>query len=138
MASGGVYGDRYESIQDVLRRLDGVERVELLPRASLVAIAPGASVEEPVYVFVEWAPSVIERPYPGSAIWRAALQHYLDRPRPDDPAYHALRPIVEGCLARFPDLAAWLRWLDRERTVPEAPPGDRAHQYIWPGIMWPW
>lgn len=127
---------RIESEQETLRRLDGVERAPLLPYAVLVAIAPGTSVEEPPYVFIEWTPDVIERPYPGSAVWRAALEQYLAHPRDEDPTYRALAPIVAVCLERFPSLDAWLRWADRERTVPDAPPEKRSS--AWHAIVWPW
>jgi hypothetical protein len=128
--------ERSES--EVLRRLDGVERVALLPYARLVAIAPGRDVQQPVYVFIEWVPGLIERPYPGSAIWRAALEHYLAQPRDGDPTFAALAPIVRACLERFPSLEAWIRWSDYERILPTAWYGGQPKRFSWPGIIWPW
>lgn len=57
--------------------LEGIERIALLPLARHVALVPGATAHEPPYVFIEWAPGAIERPYPGTAIWRAVLSRYL-------------------------------------------------------------
>jgi hypothetical protein len=125
-----------ERDQEILRQYDGVERVALLPYASFIAVVPGTDAEEPAYVFIEWAPDVIERPYPGSAIWRAALERYLAHPRDDDPTYRALRPVVMEGLDRFPSLEAWLRWADRERVVPTAARPRRRPS--WPTILWPW
>jgi hypothetical protein len=130
--------DRSESEQEILRRLDGVERAALLPYANLVAIAPGPDAEEPVYVFIEWSPDAIERPYPGSAVWRAALERYLAHPRDDDPTFRALAPIVQACLQRFPSLDAWIRWSDHERLRPTASHGSHTKRFSWPGILWPW
>lgn len=126
---------QYEREQDVLRQYDGAERVSLLSSAEFVAVAPGATGEEPVYVFVEWAPQIVERPYPGSAIWRAVIERYLAQPRCGDPAFRVLRPIVEDCLRRFPSLDTWLRWANHERVIPEAPLRKEAS---WRSIVWPW
>jgi hypothetical protein len=135
MAIEAAERSRIEHEHDVLQRYDGVERVALLSLAEFVAIAPGTTGDEPVYVFIEWAPQMVERPYPGSAIWRAAIERYLAQPRDGDPTYQALRPVVEDCLRRFPSLDAWLRWANRERVVPET---RRREKVSWRTIIWPW
>jgi|GEM_PF-3060821 len=128
--------ERVRGEREYLRQLEGVERVALLPYASHVAIAPGTSAEEPPYVFIEWAPGGVERPYPGTTIWRAVLERYLTEPHDQDPASAALRQIVAESLRRFSSLDAWLRWVDHERLAPA--PGERAHRFAWPTIVWPW
>ena len=105
--------------QELLAQLDGVERAPFVPLAWLVAVSPGTSVEEPPYVWVEWSPGLVERPYPGSAVWRVALQHYLLRPTIGDPAAHLLRPIIAACLERFPTLESWMRL--RAAATPHPP-----------------
>jgi hypothetical protein len=121
-------------------RLDGVERAPFVPLARLVAVSHGTTVEEPPYVWVEWSPGILERPYPGSAVWRAALQHYLLRPTGNDPAAHLLRPIIAACLERFPTLESWMRWTNQQRVVPEAgtTPRRRHAWLLWPTGSWPW
>ena len=75
------YGQHTEQRED-LRNIDGEERVPFLSQAHMIAIAPGTPQEDhlegPTYVFIEWAPGIVERPYPGSAIWRAVLERSLD------------------------------------------------------------
>lgn len=130
---------QYEGDIELRRRIDGQERVPMLPLARLVAVAPGVDVEEPAYVWIEWAPGVVERPYPGSAIWRAALQHLLLRPPVGDLTDRAARLVIAACLERFPTLDTWLYWADHERAPATRP---EAHRSIWrmpgPGVNWPW
>lgn len=115
---------QHQMQREQLDELEGVERIALLPLALHVALAPGATADEPPYVFVEWAPGAIERPYPGTAIWRAVLSQYLigqsgNSPVNNDPARDSIRHVVAESLERFSSLDAWIRWADHER-VPAA------------------
>jgi hypothetical protein len=113
----------------VRHALDGAERVALLPRAAFIAVAPGSTdKDEPPYVFIGWTRDAVERPYPGTTIWRAVLERYLDAPHPDDPGHAIVRTLVGDALARFPSLDAWLWWSDHgchrttRRVEPERTP----------------
>lgn len=121
----------YESRVDDRRLLDGTDRVPLLSLAQAVAIAPGESAApgpsggDPTFVFIVWCPGVIERPHPGSAIWRAALERFLashgTSPACDDGGVAESDPVrhaVAADLERFPSLEAWLDWRDHDRMVP--------------------
>ena len=110
MSSSGV---RQESELAVRRAYEGEERVPLLGLAEFLAVVPGFDPEEPVYVFIQWAPGIVERPYPGTAIWRASLDRYLA----SDSTKPALRPLVAKSLEHFQTLEAWLRWADFERRA---------------------
>jgi hypothetical protein len=103
------------------------ERVPLLPFARMVAFTTGLPNEEPAYVVIEWAPGIVERPYPGTPLWRAVLEQWLahisaptsaERPSttPDDTL---VRQAVCVDLERFPSFEAWLHWRDVTRVVPE-------------------
>lgn len=148
--SSAAYGQHTEQRED-LRQIDGVERVPFLSQAPMIAIAPGTAQEDhsegPTYVFIEWAPGIVERPYPGSAIWRAVLERSLDHlddqtrehahaPEHAEDASHNggavnrgvwdaesqshdyFRSAIEADLARFQSLEMWFRWRDHERVVP--------------------
>lgn len=131
---------QYGTERDRLRQLEGVERIDLLPLAEHVALTPGTLADEPAAVFIEWAPGAVERPFPGTAIWRAVLERFLRTARPDDRQWGILRPIIAGNLDRFPSLDAWLRWADHERMVARADlaaPG-RLRPEPTLGIVWPW
>jgi len=142
---------QFAAQREDLRQIDGADRVPLLPHAHMIAVAPGVSHDErsddPVYVFIEWAPGMVERPYPGSAIWRAVLEQSLehwqsqegesgegraqntdnvsvyahvddvDDEHADQQPSDLFRSAIQADLARFPSLDAWLRWRDHDRVV---------------------
>lgn len=99
---------------EVRRAIEGEERVALLPEAELVGVAPGED-DGPPFVVIRWTLDSTERPYPGTAIWRAALERYLEGPVQDASAEWVVRPLIATGLERFPSLEAWLRWQDHER-----------------------
>jgi hypothetical protein len=119
------------------RRLDGVERVPVLPFAHMLAVAPAVEPDDPAYVFIEWTPGQVERPIPGSALWRAALNEYLATADPSEPQAPQLRMAVAQSLAHFPSLEAWFRWRDHDRRPPREPPPHRA-RLGWSRLRWPW
>jgi len=127
--SVGEYGSQYAPEREELRQLDAAERVGWLPYARAVALAPGPpGDEEPTYVFIVWALGVVERPCPGSALWRAVLERFLrkehSRARSElpDEAADPVGLAVAADLRRFPSLDAWFAWRDRDRTVPNRRP----------------
>lgn len=130
-----VAGSARES--DALREYDGAQRVARLLDARAIALAPGADdAAEPVYVWIEWSAGIVERPLPGSAIWRAVLSQYLNRPAGPDPTEPAVRRAVAMSLSRWPTLERWLAWRDHQRTLPAARPEARpaARRWHWLGI----
>ncbi len=104
---------------DLVRRYDGAERVSLLPLARFVTVAPSTDPEEPVDVTIEWNPGWIEKPLPGSALWRAVLEGRLAQPGPPSPVEPVIRRQIAQSLERFPDLESWWAWV---RTGWVAPP----------------
>jgi hypothetical protein len=124
---------RYEQRQEEREAIEGTERIALLPVAQFIAVAPGLD-EDPPYVWIQWVPGVVERPYPGTAIWRAALERYLASPMVEGGTTRVIRPLVAAALARFRSLEAWLRWMDFERPLPRGPGGRPPIS----GPGWPW
>lgn len=123
--------------QERLREIEGVERVPLLPLAHSIAVSPGTEGDEPAYVFIEWSSAKVERPFPGTAIWRAALERYLDH-RASSDAHPLVRKALQQSLDRFPTLDSWLRWADGERQRRQ----DTRRRCGWvidaPLTPWPW
>jgi hypothetical protein len=124
------------SVAEERRQYEGEDRLPFLPFAYAIAWAPPSPTaddadEEPLYVWIEWAPSVAERPYPGSALWRAALARVAAR-------VPSAALAVEDALRRFPDLDSWLRWRDHDRRPPTTPPQGRAPASAGISIRWPW
>lgn len=108
-----------ESEGEARRQLDGVERIPFLASAEFLGLTVGAEAEEPVTVFIGWAANLVERPYPGTAIWRAAIESFLRSAPTGDPTQPFLRRAALLSLDRFPSLDRWLRWYDHERPEPE-------------------
>ena len=106
----------------MLARYDGAERIADLASARLVMVAPSAAVDEPVAVTIQWAYGAMERPLPGSALWRAVLEHRLEAEADGDPGAAVVRWQIRRSLDRFPDLETWWHWL---RTGWTAPPVTR-------------
>jgi hypothetical protein len=114
---------------EAYRQYDGEERVPLLPFAHSISWAPPVPMDddaeqEPVYVWIEWAPDVMERPLPGSALWRAALTRVAGR-MPE------ASPVIEDDLRRFPDFASWLRWRDHDRRPSGVMPATALRAARW-------
>lgn len=110
-------GDRSEV--EVRRELEGVERIPFLPSAEFLGVTAGAEPQDPVTVFICWRDDLVERPYPGTAIWRAALESFLRAPPTDDNAQPFVRDAAQCSLDRFPTLERWLKWFDHERPEPD-------------------
>lgn len=112
------------------RALEGEERIPLLSAAEVIAVSAGAG-DEPPYVFICWTADIAERPYPGTALWRAAMGRYLASPVRNVAAEDIIRPLVESALARFDSLETWLRWMDHARdrsaAAVSAPDSKDAH-----------
>jgi hypothetical protein len=111
----------------------GDARVPWLPLARSLSWAPPApgadpAEQEPIYVWIEWSPGVTERPFPGSALWRAALARIANR-------VPSSAPVIEDELRRFLDFESWLRWRDHERRPPAMTPvRDPARGFA---LWWP-
>jgi hypothetical protein len=108
------------SSADALREYDGGARVSQLAVAELLLWAPPAPAtdfaeREPIYVWIEWVPGAVERPLPGTSLWRAALARIADR-------VPTAAPMIEDDIRRFPDFESWLRWRDQDRRPPAASP----------------
>lgn len=117
------------------RALEGEERISLLPAAEVIAVSAGSG-DEPPYVFICWTAEIAERPYPGTALWRAAVERYLASPARNAAADAIIRPLVESALARFDSLEAWLRWMDHER--PRDADASRKTPATVEGPWWAW
>lgn len=111
---------------DLVRQYDGVERIPLLPLARFVTLAPSTDPGQPVDVTIEWAPDRIEKPLPGSALWRAVLEGRLGRPMSRDPLERLVRRQIIASLDRYPDLETWWAGLRTGWTAP--PPPDRPRE----------
>jgi len=105
---------QHEQAVATRRAIEGEDRIPLLSAAEVIAVSAGAG-DEPPYVFICWSAEIAERPYPGTAIWRAAIERYLASPVRNAAAEEIIRPLVASSLARFDSLEAWLHWMDHER-----------------------
>lgn len=127
---------------ELLQRYDGAERVPALPYARLVAIAPQAREDDPVDVTIVWGPGpeAVERPFPGSTLWRAALERRLAQPPRQEAADRVLRAQIARSMERFPDLDTWWHWLRTAWTAPPKPEedGTRRRAERAGGWVWPW
>jgi hypothetical protein len=118
---------------DARREYDGEARVVWLPCARSLSWAPpaptaDATEQEPIYVWIEWMSGTVERPFPGSSLWRATLARIADR-------VPSAAPMIEDELRRFPDFESWLHWRDRERRPPAPPMRDEAPRLL---LRWSW
>lgn len=109
------------SEQAARRQLEGEERVGLLHTADFLAVTVAGSPHGPSVVFIGWSETLVEQAYPGTAIWRAALERFLRTPPSQDPADELVRRSAVESLARFQSLEDWLRWSDHEREREVAP-----------------
>lgn len=124
-----------QSEREARRQLEGSERIALLPSAEFLGVTVGTDPEEPVIVFIGWRVNLVERPYPGTAIWRAALDSFLRAPQSKDPAQPLVREAAQSSLHRFPSLERWLWWSDHERPAPEGPRAV-VPSALWVGPAW--
>lgn len=120
------------------RQLDGVERAPLVPFAHMLAVAPAVELDEPAYVFIEWTPGQVERPTPGSAVWRAAIYQFLNATDPHEPQELAVRAAIANNLVQFPSLDAWFRWRDSERRPKRESPRRPPAHLGWSRLRWLW
>jgi hypothetical protein len=109
---------------DLVRQYDGHERIPQLAHAALITLAPSTDPDEPVDVLIEWSPGQVEKPLPGSALWRAVLEGRLARPVSRDPAERLIRRQVQRSLERFPDLESWWHWVRTGWTAPPKPDSE--------------
>lgn len=102
------------------RFIEGVDRVPLLDLAEGVIVGPPRSPDEPPLVLIEWTPAHVERPQPGSVLWRAVIEREIAAPvdNPDPIAFERVEQLRRS-LRRWPDLDTWWAWL---RTGWLAPP----------------
>jgi hypothetical protein len=128
--------------RELFEQIDGVDRIEKLPLAHFLTIAPAAVRDAPVYVSISWTPDLVEAPTPGSALWRTVLIHRLEAPVSDDPADRVLRSQIEQSLHRFPSLEAWWSWIRTGWIAPPRRPDRRdlntAGDIGVSGTGWPW
>ena len=106
---------------ELLARYDGAERIQDLASAKLVLVAPSRSADDPVAVMIEWATGTLERPLPGSALWRAVLAGRLQAKAYGDPGAEVVRLQIRRSLERFPDLESWWHWIRTGWTAPPLP-----------------
>lgn len=106
---------------DLVRQYDGAERIPLLLLARFVTLAPSTDPRQPVDVTIEWAPDRVEKPLPGSALWRAVLESRLARPMTRDPVERLIRRQIIGSLDCYPDLETWWSGLRQGWTAPPRP-----------------
>jgi hypothetical protein len=140
LATGGVRVDtigQYQSAEaerEARRRIEGVERIPLLESAEFVALTVGTEPEEPVTVFIGWYSELTERPYPGTAIWRAAVERFLRAAPTGNSGERQVRIAAEASLDRFPSLDRWLTWADHERPVARSRPAQPSRAF-WVGRL---
>ena len=102
----------------LLAQYDGAERIADLATARLIMLAPANATDDPVAVTIQWASGDMERPLPGSALWRATLWRQLAMAGPVDPADDVVRRQIRRSLDRFPDLESWWHWVRTGWTAP--------------------
>lgn len=120
-----------ESRDGARRQLEGGERVRLLRTADFLAVTVAGSPDGPSVVFIGWSATLLEQAYPGTAIWRAALERFLRTPPTNDPAAALVRRSAAESLARFESLESWLAWCahEREHEVPRSRAGARPREF---------
>lgn len=123
------------SEREARHQLEGVERIPFLASAEFLGLTVGADPEEPVTVFIGWTADLVERPFPGTAIWRAALKSFLRAAPTGDPTQPLMRDSAQISLDRFPSLERWLRWSDHERQKPDRLPAPFPPT-VWAGPAW--
>ena len=134
---GPHYGS--ESARQARRQLEGEERVAQLPLAEFLAVTVGSEPGEPVVVFIGWRSDLVERAFPGTAIWRAAVESFLRSPPMDDLGNSIVRAAAAESLDRFPSLDRWLGWHDHERQARAARRTERRARgtlRFWIGRWW--
>lgn len=104
------------------RQLEGEERLGLLSAAEFMAVTVGGALGSPSVVFIGWSQNLVEQAYPGTAIWRAALERFLRTPPTADPGNTLVRRAALDSLNRFTTLERWLAWSDHERDARPTPP----------------
>ena len=122
---------RVESGDAARRQLEGEERVRLLHTADFLAVTVAGSPDGPSVVFIGWSATLVEQAYPGTAIWRAAIERFLRTLPTNDPADALVRRNAAKSLARFASLESWLAWCDhgREHEVPRSRAGARTREF---------
>jgi len=120
-AAAGERGSRVDLTPEEKRALDGADRVAWLPLAATVIVGPPREPDEPASVIIEWEPGRVERPVPGSTLWRAAVGREVRRL--EEEAAGAPEELLADRLSRaaerWPDIDTWWAWL---RTGWLAPP----------------
>jgi len=102
------------------RFIDGIDRIPLLDFAESVIVGPPTRPDEPALVVIEWTGGRVERPPPGSTLWRAVIARELaPLESADDPPSRERAEQLGASLRRWPDLDTWWTWL---RTGWLAPP----------------
>ena len=110
MSDADPHAETAARAQELLRRHDGAELVPLLESARLIAVAPAQERDAPVYVEILWARG-LDRPIPGSTLWRAAVERRLAEPSGGGPAEEILRRQLRESLERFPSLEVYWEWV---------------------------
>jgi hypothetical protein len=128
-----------QSQREARRQLEGEERVGRLPAAEFLAVSVGSEPGDPVVVFIGWTPDLTEFAYPGTAIWRAAVESFLRSAPTQDPGNAIVRAEAVESLRRFPSLDRWLSWYDHERQARAARRANarEVRPRSWIGRVWP-
>ena len=106
---------------DLARQYDGIERMPLLAHAEFITLAPSTDPNQPVDVTIAWGLDRVEKPLPGSALWRTVLENRLARQITPDPAERLIRHQILRSLDRYPDLVSWWAWVQNGWTAPPKP-----------------
>jgi hypothetical protein len=103
----------------------------MLHDADFLAVTVAGSPDGPSVVFIGWSETLVEQAYPGTAIWRAALERFLRTPPRQDPGDDLVRQSAARSLARFQSLEDWLSWSDhkREREVARTQSAPRVREF---------
>lgn len=107
---------------ELLARYDGRQRVAALESAAWITLAPSQAADDPVAVTIQWSPGVVERPLPGSALWRAVLRRRLEVAAEGGVESAVVRSQIRRSLERFPDLESWWHWIRTGWTTPPSAP----------------
>lgn len=118
--SVGDRGSRVDLTPEQKRALDGAGRVAWLPLAATVIVGPPREPDQAASVIIEWGPGRVERPVPGSTLWRAVIEREVRRLEEEaGVAAQLLADRLSRAAERWPDIDAWWAWL---RTGWLAPP----------------